>query len=46
MINLDLRDKNIVENVNAILYLKKTKQFTDEEIQEMYSEEQEMCKDE
>lgn len=36
MINISLNDPQATENAAAILYLKKTGLYTDEEIQRMY----------
>lgn len=36
MINIDLRDPNIVENTKAIMELKSIGIFSDDELQDMY----------
>ena len=36
MVNVDLRDNHLIENVNAIMKLKKMGIFSDDDLQKMY----------
>ena len=38
MIRVDLNDMKLKENLEAIIYLRKTGLFTDEQLQKMYDE--------
>lgn len=46
MVEMNLRDNNISENLKAIVELRRTGMFTEEELQEMYDKQVEADKKE
>ena len=46
MVEMNLRDNNIIENLKAIEELRRTGMFTEEELQEMYDKQVEADKKE